>query len=168
MSDREYVCGRFAREYGLGVSRRAAPIDPAAEKAVLEWLGRKLEAASAECSDHDFFNIKAIQRLLAEPRLPAEPTRETRDVLATAFRRALHGNSLCIGLDIYRALYAHLTKPATKEVEVWRVEYATAQSGPHCLTFTTEGDARRQAESMRGGIAHCIHVTGPHKQEVPS
>lgn len=64
---------------------------------------------------------------------------------------------------------AESTLPKTKEVEVWRVEYAH-WNGPRIAQVDTEGAAHSFAEHLRdAGRDHtCIHVTGPHKQTVPA
>src|SRR5690242_15631782 len=72
---------------------------------------------------------------------------------------------------------AKSTLPKTKEVEVWRVEYAVvngARDDPEAWrlgtwTYRTEADARKEEEEARnmGSSYDCIRVTGPHKQTVP-
>jgi hypothetical protein len=74
------------------------------------------------------------------------------------------------------AANAHLsTLPKTKEVEVWRVEFAgcvataLAEWRPMMRTFTDRVNAESMADSMRGDKSFaCIRVTGPHKQTVPA
>lgn len=75
---------------------------------------------------------------------------------------------------------ARSTLPKTKLVDVWRVEYAKIERGrgglgaskydPCAITFTQHYEAQNRAASMRGStdLFTCVHVTGPHKQEVPA
>jgi hypothetical protein len=75
---------------------------------------------------------------------------------------------------IVAAAHTHLAAmPKTKIVEVWRVEYAQETDGfsPVCQTFTNPNSARNEAERLRSSQYRryaCIHVTGPHQQEVPA
>lgn len=69
---------------------------------------------------------------------------------------------------VLAAAEAHLTGLLkTKEVDVWRVEYA--QSG---LPYSAAFHYRADADSYAGIVSRwldtaCIRVTGPHKQTVP-
>ncbi len=101
-----------------------------------------------------------------DARMPEEPTAEMRDVIAAEVRRFIREHSPCVGLDIYRALYAHLSKPKTKEVEVWRVEWADGDNQPRVSQFPCKGGADDWASRLPSEA--CGRVTGPHKQTVPA
>lgn len=60
------------------------------------------------------------------------------------------------------------TLPRWKEVEVWRVEWASAAFIPCVEQFLTEEEARRSAHERASLGRTCITVTGPHKQRVPA
>ncbi len=72
------------------------------------------------------------------------------------------------------AARAHLaTLPKTKEVKVWRVEYAEAAPDgwmAECETCDTLEEAETYAANLRSSAPayDCIRVTGPHKQRVPA
>lgn len=90
-----------------------------AEKAALAAL----EAATSgrysdSCNLHmNVGQLRALKALLAEPRLPAEPSEEMKQVMRRAFEGSyLHSPFIDA---IYRALSAHLTKPKTKKA--WAV-----------------------------------------------
>lgn len=69
---------------------------------------------------------------------------------------------------ILAAARAHLaTLPRWKEVEVWRVEWASAAFIPCIEQFVTEGQAKRAAHERASLGRKCVTVTGPHKQRVP-
>lgn len=63
---------------------------------------------------------------------------------------------------------------STKTVQVWRVEFAkrhhvTGQWLPEQATWPTEQYIREMAAELASDPnAACIHVTGPHDQEVPA
>lgn len=143
-----------------------APIDPAAEKAALEWLDH------AVANDFDTLltervhpTLRILKAMLAEPRIPAEPTKELHEI----FKRAGHGWMFEFGAFAagYRALYAHLTKPKTKTIEVWHVEHCV-EGVPAVTVRLTRASADRTAENARDLGDTYIHVTGPHTQEVPA
>ena len=74
----------------------------------------------------------------------------------------------------YDVLRAALSNPTTKEVSVWRVDYAqrhhvTGQWLPYSYTWPTEEYIRAMEEELRGRPdSACVKVTGPHMQEVPN
>lgn len=71
--------------------------------------------------------------------------------------------------ELLAAARAHLaTLPRWKEVEVWRVEWASAAFIPCVEQFLTEEEARRSADARASLGRTCITVTGPHKQRVPA
>ncbi len=130
------------------------------QKAALEWLVAVCPEYDCEAARH----VRAIKAMLAEPRLPAEPTAE----MLTAMYDGWAEEPVLTWRAAYRALYAHLTTPKTKTVEVWHVEFA-ASGNPVCYVYLTKGDADDEANALTACAAHtCIHVTGPHKQEVPN
>jgi len=105
--------------------------------------------------------------------MPENPTEEAikamrRAVVETPIR---NDGTSDIHANIYRALYAELSKPPepeTKEVEVWRVEY-TWHRDPRVIQCLTKESAEVTADMVRSGSDnHCITVTGPHKQRVPA
>lgn len=113
---------------------------------------------------------------LAEPRLPKVPSREAIEAMRRQWLGPNHFVTADEGLAaVYRALRAHLlaeqSKPATKTVEVWRVEY-TFQREPRIQQFDTQQEASYKADCLTLGDPNshhaCIRVTGPHKQEVPA
>ena len=71
-------------------------------------------------------------------------------------------------------LCAHMAKPSTKEVDVWRVSYAkrhhvTGQWLPEEQSWPAEAHVHMLAAQLacEKGVA-CICITGPHKQTVPA
>lgn len=72
----------------------------------------------------------------------------------------------------YKALYEHLTKPKTKMVDVWRVEYVKRIPGtaddPCAITYLNRADAERRAAELPDFYCTCVRVTGPHQQEMPT
>lgn len=154
----------------MGVAAGAAPFDDVAE--AMAWLGMwSAENRGHMVPIHDApKHVRTLQRLLAEPRLPHSPT----NAMLYAMGSAAYGEHAPGPMgDAYRALYAHLTKPATKTVEVWRVEWAVKIGEEWHAQHRGEpsrAEAERYAEKVRepGSPVACIHVTGPHKQEVPA
>lgn len=79
-----------------------------------------------------------------------------------------------VSARIYRALREHLSKPATKEIDVWHVEYAvTGDGGKHWMPsiehHTLEMNARQsESRKLTEAAYRCVRVTGPHKQTVPA
>lgn len=107
-----------------------------------------------------------LKAMLARPVMPEEPSQEIVTLMFEAWRK----NGMCAA---YYALYAHLSAPKTKEVEVWRVEYAEASPDgyiPGCETHDSAADAESAARNFRMSIPayECVHVTGPHLQTVPA
>lgn len=63
------------------------------------------------------------------------------------------------------------TLPKTKMVEVWRTEFVFWINGrwqPTVNVFLSISDAEQSGKTMTGLGAKCVHVTGPHMQEVPA
>lgn len=109
--------------------------------------------------------------MLSQPRLPEEPSAEIIGALRDTWApdSTISDGSLRL---IYRALYAHLTKPDTKEVEVFRLEWARRCGDgwdAQCSQHSTREAAEEWAKSL-SGVRHiaCISVTGPHRQRVPA
>lgn len=105
------------------------------ERAALDWLDRM------SCnSDHAVY-VRALQAMLAEPRLPAEPTQQ----MLWAMDNSAEGHNQYarnISERMYFALHAHLTKPKTKTV--WRVLHQTEDN-----TAGGGDDYADQSEGLR-------------------
>ncbi len=105
--------------------------------------------------------------------MPEEPTPEILHAMHLGYNHT-HGSGYERMAGVYRALYAHLTAPKTKEVEVWRIEYVWKPRGvgpwePTVAQYATEEMARSHGHGLGlGDNAACIRVTGPHKQMVPA
>ncbi len=67
---------------------------------------------------------------------------------------------------------AESTLPKTKMVEVWRVEWARQNSRdqwmPASVAFTSKAEADDFVVVAQSAGHACIHITGPHQQEVPA
>lgn len=92
------------------------------QKAALEWLD-----TIGQTNNLPFLvrNVAIIKAMLGEPRMPEVPTPETLSAMNNGYWNHAGGglakeSTRCI----YAALREHLSKPATKVVEVWRVEWA--------------------------------------------
>lgn len=70
------------------------------EKAAMAWLDSFIRLNDG--LSHNWF-ARTLKRMLAEPRLPKEPTPEMLLTMATGWKDDYRG--------AYRALYAHLTAP---------------------------------------------------------
>jgi hypothetical protein len=60
-----------------------------------------------------------LKAMLADPRMPAEPSEEALNkILSTIWGVRMGGsvNALVIAGDVYRALYAHLSAPRTNQL----------------------------------------------------
>lgn len=68
------------------------------------------------------------------------------------------------------AARAHLaTLPRTKMVEVWHVEFVSADTGAiYVNVHSTEEDAATEAAQRKIRKCLCVRVTGPHQHEVPA
>jgi hypothetical protein len=84
--------------------------------------------------------------------------------------------AVCVSHDALKTVLAaaesHLaTLPRTKEVEVWRIEYA-AKDGDEwltcCKTYKRRDLAYRAFQDHLCARYQCVKVTGPHKQEIPA
>ena len=142
------------------------------ERAALAWL--------EEAHTHSASNINAqwraiLKSMLAQPRLPEEPHGAA---IADAISHLGHGvtdgdrNIAREAIRLYHNhLYRRLTRPKTKMVEVWRVEYSIKRSdgewAAHSHNCDTWRHAEQSAENLRANAA-CIKVTGPHQQEIPA
>lgn len=106
--------------------------------------------------------------------MPEEPIDTAISAIRSVGTTSYHHADL-----IYRALYAHLSRPPTpptRTVNVWHVEYMWSTDGdawqPAIELYTSEDAARRFArerteEPWRGTVKYSdIRVTGPHKREV--
>lgn len=144
------------------------------EKAALERLDMAILAQN--CGRGWIFpldELRTLKAMLARPTLPEELNGAEIELLWDAWLRA-RGDKKDHIMALHRALYAHLTKPKTKEVEFWRLEFAQRH-------FTGAWQAEQEvwpnrefldgrADEMREDTAKfaCIRITGPHKQQVPA
>jgi hypothetical protein len=132
------------------------------ERKAMEWLEHVIRVGGYRPGSAP----ATIKSMLAQPRLPGRLPEEAKAAMRAAFDDA-YTNYDFIGA-IYDALCAHLTAPRTKEVEVWRVEFAR-HGEPQCLQYLDVGAAELNAASFRHqNHLSCIRVTGPHKQMVPA
>jgi hypothetical protein len=129
------------------------------EKAALEFL----DGCAGPWKEH----IATLKAMLARPVLPEIPTQAALYAMGQAW---LDGkpNEDCWPY-VYRALYAHLTAPKTKEVEVWRFEWAY-DGVAGC--FQAHDTAEAALADLKGSLGNKHYsdrrVTGPHKQTVPA
>jgi hypothetical protein len=136
-------------------------------KAALEWLD-EMELWTHYSRGHPTM----LKAMIAEPLLPREPDDIAIHAMAEAFRDAGNRNTNeCLRAAV-RALHARLSalpNPATKEVDVWHIEFAGAAMGlPYVEQGRSLDEAERQACKRRSEGATCVRVTGPHKQTVPA
>lgn len=115
---------------------------------------------------------RVIKRMLTEPRMPAIAPMDAITAMIEASAASTSTGKSGQWRDIYNALRAHLAKP-TREVDVWRVEYAEASPDgyiPSCETHDTAAEAESAARNfhLSAPAYECIRVTGPHKQTVPA
>lgn len=135
---------------------------PDAVREAMEWLARF--SPPGLTGGH----ARTIQALLAEPRMPAEPTAEAVRTLYRAWQDAPHAFDLA-----YRALYAHLSKPATRTVEVYEVRFALHKGGGRWFATNYTYSSRETCEEFQR--AHeadhnysCWSIVGPITREVPA
>lgn len=134
-----------------------------AEKAALVWLEERIRLA------HGGERHANVIRALLARSMPEEPT----DAAIAAMDRAFFGDlgsrpSLWRG--VYRALREELGGPATRTVEVWRVEWWRRGSElPGCDVFVCKHTADTFADGVRSDArSACVRVTGPHQHEMPA
>lgn len=77
----------------------------AEQKAALKWLDHWAEPSAT--------HARALKAMLAEPRLPKEPSEE-------ALQAMRNSNDRVNAFSMYRALYAHLTAPRDQLEEIRR------------------------------------------------
>ena len=139
-----------------------------AERETMAWLD-VLAANSTDARTREF--ARTAKTMLARPVMPEEPTPEALNVMFRAFRE---GEGSFLWPAVYRALYAHLSPPATKTVQCWHVEYLRSTDGrtwePAIELYTSEAAARHFEHAPRRGAAQYrdISVTGPHARSVPA
>jgi hypothetical protein len=131
------------------------------EKAALEWLDRAILAQN--CGRPWRFpleDLRTLKSMLARPVLPEELDDDACRVLFDAW--PIEYSGVGQARHAYRALRAHLTKPATKEVEVelWAVYQ---KDGCHWGTYSGQADAEVMAEYRKGYV---VRLTG--KTTVPA
>lgn len=131
------------------------------ERKAMEWLERAAEAQGPSGAP-----LRTLKAMLARPLMPEEPTPAALKVMKDAWSATTpleNGYA-----SEYRALYAHLTAPKTKEVEVWHVEFANNHGCAYVSVRSSRDLAENLAELYRQHGHTCIRVTGPHKQKVPT
>jgi hypothetical protein len=143
------------------------------EQEVLVWLDSVIGDPNAY--EHAKEAAIAARAMLARPVLPEKADPEALRAMANKHRGVLY---LYQWEEAYAALYAHLTAPKTKEVEVWHCESAVRLEGrgwsPHISAHDTKQAAEESAAILANGSKPpereftCIRVTGPHKQTVPA
>jgi hypothetical protein len=150
-----------------------------AQQNAMEWLESVIAAPVDFNGERQ--HARTIREMIGRPTMP-EPLGIETEVLSDmvrAYNSAPDGDLARKWFAVYKALHARLSKPATKTVEVWRVEYAYRYIDsdgfrwiPNSRDF--DGERARQcaaafADEKRGqGDYACIRVTGPHDQEVPA
>lgn len=65
-------------------------------------------------------------------------------------------------------LQAYQTRPKTKTVERWHVEFWGHSIGTACEPKVSREVAEDRAQIMREDGFQCVRVTGPHQHEVPA
>lgn len=137
------------------------------EKAALDWLDCA-EIGGPACRDEDERARTAIKALLARPVLPQEPSAEALRVMRVKCE-AEGFSPDHTAYQCYRALYAHLTAPKTKEVEVWFFEWDyRGVPGGHHEYSCPEACLRHLKSTLPLEHYGNRRVTGPHKQKVPA
>jgi hypothetical protein len=144
------------------------------EREAVEWV-RAIKNSTRPGSDAERHAATAI-RMLSRPALPEEPSEAALNAMMAAIvvPTAPWDKPGAAYPKMYRALYAHLTKPRTKEATVWRVEWAFKDPHTGCWrpagrNEATEVEANKYAQRLRDGAISvaCISVTGPHLQSIP-
>lgn len=97
-------------------TRVGTPIPDAEKTAAVKWLGHLYGAPNSVDEKH----LRTLKDMLAEPRLPAEPSEEMLDAMWRGYEKT-PGSDYRRHHGSYSNLYAHLTKPTTKAV--WRVSW---------------------------------------------
>lgn len=144
----------------VSVAPSVIGIDAGIKAAALRWLDwMRTNAGSSDVREH----VVALQLLLSEPRLPAEPTQAIMMAITS---------SGSVG-QIYQAIRTAAMLPATREVDVWRVEWALAseRGGWHPMAdvHASKEDADKFADYLRSTEGRQVmKITGPHRQEVPA
>lgn len=133
------------------------------EREALQYLARQASRAGGL--------YIVLQKMLARPVMPEEPSEEMATALRVGWYSFPGGSKGADWKAAYRALYAHLTAPKTTIIEVWRVEYCAGRA-PMCEAAQSRSEAEARAERRRREADEmdwrCIRVTGPHWQEVPA
>lgn len=140
-----------------------------AEKAALSWLDEMIDGAR---TDRAAEHARTLRKMLAEPRLPAEPTAEALKVLREKFSECSY-TAAQAAWEGYRALHAHLSRPATRTVETWEVRYAFRRRYTWCASSTvyTSREACETFQRDHQGNTHeyaCWSIVGPIAREVPA
>ena len=107
-------------------------------------------------SDHEeAAHWLTIKEMLARPILPEEPSEDAIREMQRAFREHLTVTGSMEAA--YRALYAHLTAPRTKEVEL---EKWAVANGTTIVWCRDEGDARSQQRRLGRAQWSIARLTG--------
>ncbi len=131
-------------------------------KAALEWVDLKSERERFSCMDQKMATF--VKAMLAEPRLPSDPSREMLNVIGRAIYQGAYDHP-----DrreaVYRALQAHLSAPPKPETEMrtfrsWLVVY---RDGKPAGAYEAECIAKAVAASIDGVI---IELNGAGKVPV--
>jgi len=139
------------------------------ERKATEWLDGVAATRSSSYAEQDNASYAAtLKSMLARPVLPEEHDNDAILVMFDAALKSSAGISNTSMIAAYRALYAHLSAPRTKEMEVWRVEYVSCDGYPKINTKDCKVLADDEADRLRVIGCQCIRVTGPHKQQVPA
>lgn len=113
-------------------------------------------------------SARVIREMLAQPRVPEKPNEAVLDAMEGAFAKCPMGVRPMV--NAYRRLRAELSAPATRTVEVWRVEWwTTGAELPGCDVFLCKGNADAFAEGVKSEArSACVRVTEPHQHELPA
>jgi len=145
------------------------------EAEAMKWLDRCIKFTKGSIPDEHACAV-FIKDMLSLPRLPM-PGELTDSMVEEIWQAcspaAIHRD---LARHIVSAMHAELTKPKpkTKEVDVWRVEWAYRINDgdpwqPAGRNESSREEALEYARRVtRGDNASCISVTGPHKQTVPA
>ena len=125
------------------------------QKAALDWLDwwTKQTGQWESRAGH----ARTLKDMLAEPRLPKEPTGVLLAAMDEGFMSSLNPSHDVAMRAIYHALYAHLTKPATEKV--WHIVFCNKHDGG---SYRKDGYRSREAalsdaaHFLREGHAICI------------
>lgn len=128
------------------------------ERKAMEWLDEAIHRDAKWESVGDEMHRATLKAMLARPVMPEEPTPDALIAMADVW---MNTNGMNCWSSIYRALYAHLTAPKTKEVEV--VQWAVVTG--HGDTISIHRTLANAEEALHRGVA-IVRLTG--KATVPA